>query len=166
MPSEESRQEQAHALAVRAREALPQREGSALLPESGVDAAISLLAQAIERLTDDSPHFILDLDEYGPGQLEALRLKVTGQESPEADTLPPVASKFVISFSDIELDLEDIWPDGAPENPTPEDVIEVMREAEYACPMQVIREWLLIESLYVRAADDEEGEGEVEWDGD
>jgi hypothetical protein len=41
-----------------------------------------------------------------------------------------------------------------------------MREAEYACPMQVIREWLLIESLYVRAADDEEGEGEVEWDGD
>jgi len=164
MPSEESRQEQALALARRAREALPPELAAHL--SNGVEAAVSLLAQAVERLADDSPGFILDLDEYGPGQLEALRAKITGQPAPDADTLPAVsATKFVISFSDIELDLDDIWPDGAPENPTPEDVIAVMEEAEYAHPMHVIREWLLIESLFVRAAEDEDGEGEVEWDG-
>ena len=163
MPSEESRQEQALALARRAREALPPELAAHL--SNGVEAAVSLLAQAVERLADDSPGFILDLDEYGPGQLEALRAKITGQPAPEVDTLPTVATKFVISFPDVELEASDIWPDGAPENPTPEDVIAVMEEAEYAHPMHVIREWLLIEGLFVRDAEDEDGEGEVEWDG-
>lgn len=157
MPSEESPKEQAHALAVRARAALPQRELAAVQP-TGVEQSILLLAKAVERLTDDSPHLIVDLDEYGPEQLEQVRAMIFG---PREDS----SSKFVVSFPDVELDVSDIWPDGAPENPTPEDVIAVMKEQEYAHPTNVAVEWLLIESLYVRADDDEEGVGEVEWDG-
>lgn len=166
MPAEESRQEQAHALAVRAREALPQRELAALQP-TGVEAAISLLAQAIERLTDDSPHFVLDLedlDEYGPGQLEALRAlrETIGGQSP----IRRASRKFVVSFADVELDASDIWDeDEMPENPTPADVIEVMRSGEHSGPLSVACDWVLIESLYVRSGADADADEEVEWDG-
>lgn len=133
-----------------------------------VRRSIRTLAAAIVRSVDSSPiptPFVLHpedtLDEYGPGQLEALRDQVIGGQGP----LRQRSHKFVVSFPDVELEASDIWPDGAPENPTPEDVIAVMKEQEYAHPTNVAVEWLLIESLYVRADEDEEGVGEVEWDG-
>lgn len=153
MPLEESKQEQAHALAVRAREALPQRELSAH-QTSGTDIAIDLLAQAIERLTGpDVFAAVLDLE---PEQLRALRASISGDSS---------EPKFVVSFPDVELSLSDIWDEGeAPENPTPDDVIQVMRDEDTSL-FDVARKWLLVENLYVRADSDTEGDEEVEWDG-
>jgi hypothetical protein len=118
-----------------------------------VEAAISLLAQAVERLADDNPHsyFIPDLDESG--QLEVLRGLIGRRKE---------GRKFVISFADVELNEDDIWPDGAPENPTPEDVIDVMKENECAHPMNVVAEWLLVLSLFVTTTG---GDDTVEWDG-
>lgn len=150
IPIEDHPPEQARALAVRAREALP----LALRP-TGVEAAVGLLAQAIERLTDDIPHFALNSDEYGPGQLEALRGPISGRKEDR--------KYFVISFADVVLGEEDIWPNEAavPENPTPEDVIRVMKEN--GCdPMSIAAEWLLVESLFVSTVGDDDM---VEWDG-
>lgn len=159
MPSEESPKEQAHALAVRAREALPLERSA--YQTTGVEAAIGLLAQAVERLTSNSPFIHLHLDE-GSEQLERVREMIIGGQGPLRSVAP---GKFVISFPDVELDVSEIWPDGAPENPTPEDVIAVMKEQECAHPTNVAVQWLLIDRLYVRAAADENGDEEVEWDG-
>lgn len=154
MPSEESRQEQAHALAVRAREALPQREAAALLP-TGVEGAVDLLARAIECLTSDNLLAGLDLRGLDLSQFHR-----------RGEPCLPSPNSFVISFPDIELPVSEIWPEGnAPEHPTPEDVIEVMRSDDGAHPLSIIRDWLLIESLFIRDSRDKEAEREVEWDG-
>lgn len=74
--------------------------------------------------------------------------------------------KFVVSFADVELDASDIWDeDEMPENPTPADVIEVMRSGEHSGPLSVACDWVLIESLYVRSGADADADEEVEWDG-
>jgi hypothetical protein len=74
----------------------------------------------------------------------------------------------VISFPDVELSIDEIWPiDGfVPDDPTPEDVIDAMRESEdHALPTTVANKWNLIESLRVRYAGDEDGLMADEWDG-
>ena len=79
----------------------------------------------------------------------------------------PTGRRFVISLPEGTLSLDDIWPEGdAPENPSPEDVIEVMREAEEAYPGTVAQAWKLIDTLYVRYHGDDNGDMEIEWNGD
>ncbi len=154
--SEESRQEQALALARRAREALPPELAAHLA--TGVEAAVSLLAQAVERLADDSPGFKLDLDEYGPGQLEQIRERIFGSQ-PQSDT----EAKFIISFPAVELSASDIWNrDEIPEYPTPADVIERMDEMS-GNVLGTVVDWDLVDSLSVRDANDATGDGEIEW---
>jgi hypothetical protein len=153
---EESPKERALALAKRAKTALPLEEMAAL--PTGEQAAIRMLASAIELLTDDPLNALLrvDLGESGLAQLENLR----------ASAAAVVASgerKFVVSFPDVELTLDQVWPDrDAPENPTPQDVIEQMRSCTRSV-QGIASEWCLIESLYVGYDDDELSE--VEWDG-
>jgi hypothetical protein len=100
-------------------------------------------------------------DEYGPEQLEKLYDSImdrTGQ-TPTSEQ-----RKFLISFPDVELSVDEVWPDGdAPEDPTPGDVIEQMRG--YGGVTRVISAWQLIESLAVGYRGNENGYMEVEWDG-
>lgn len=164
MPSEESSQEQAARYIGEARDVI---RGLLRVEPDGMERhvieAITKVANAVDVLV--SPGFSLDLsgfrdlDEYGPGQLEALR-NIIGADGP---LRKKKGRTFVVSFADVELSVEDIWPNGdAPEEPTPEDVIEVMKEGEYAHPTGVATEWLLIESLFVTTTDDDHT---VEWDG-
>jgi hypothetical protein len=175
MPLEESARERAvKDLVGQARRALPVREANT--PLSTVvqtEIAIHVLADAIERSVDSSigqapiafvQNERLEVQEYGPEQLQALYDGITDRtgQSPR-----PGGRKFVISFPDIELSIGEIWPDGceAPEDPTPEDVVEVMKASHGIGVRGVISEWLLIESLAVKYRGDEDGETAVEWDG-
>lgn len=54
----------------------------------------------------------------------------------------------IVITGDYQLDLDAIWPDGgAPENPTAEDVAEVMRK--YGSRGQVLDDWCLVSSVMV-----------------
>lgn len=161
MPSEESHVERALSLVAEAREPIRALVGIGDVnglsgAERNVLVALQRLADAIECAVDPSPILHLDL---GADQLHRIRNTIRG-ESP----------KFVVSFPDVELDVSDIWDDGtAPVHPTPEHVVEVMREAlsedEPGSLQSVLRDWVLVESLFVREAHDEDAAGEVEWDG-
>lgn len=146
MTMEESQVERdVKALVEQARAALPQRELMAMMP-SGPEGAILHLANAITRIVDSS----VEANPHVP----VFRYRLDRSDEP----------KFVISFPSVELSADEIWPEGdAPENPTPTDVIEVMRQQEFAHPMSVIAEWLLIESLRVQRAYDDLTS--VVWDG-
>lgn len=56
-----------------------------------------------------------------------------------------MTQQFTIRIpSDFELTVEDIWPDGdAPENPTPEDVKKVIKEAGGI--VTILRDWDLLD---------------------
>jgi len=143
--------------------------------QPAVSSAVYYLATAIDKLVNETlvPAFNTfnkvnldteDLDEFGPGQLEELYAKISGQEAPN-DTSEGNTDKtaFIVSFPEIELTIKDIWPDGdAPDNPTPEDVIEAMKGASDPTPRNVAFDWMLIDHLFVQRAD---GGSEVEWDG-
>ena len=58
---------------------------------------------------------------------------------------------YVTISADFELSVEDVWPDGdAPENPTADDVAQVMRDGG-SC-RTVLRDWNLDDD-YVVAVD-------------
>lgn len=58
------------------------------------------------------------------------------------------------------LDVRDVWPDGdAPDNPTPFDVLEAMRET--GALLTVIREWNLHPDMVISSSD---GARSVMWD--
>jgi len=58
------------------------------------------------------------------------------------------AKVFTISFPDTHLTIEEVWPDGdAPENPSAEDVAEVMRRNGGF--RGVLSDWNIIDSLEV-----------------
>lgn len=176
MTPEELAQEQALALAREARTHLCEAYTFVLDLErlhpavEKLSCVLQGLCLAVERLAQPNQiTFTIEdtLDEYGTGQLEQLRESIFGGHGPIREP----CETFVISFPDVELDASGIWDDGeGPEHPTPEDVIEAMREChieeETPSVLSVIRDWALIDNLYVRAADDEEGEDKVEWDGD
>lgn len=132
--------------------------------EQSLIAAVSKLMQAVELL--DSPRQVSRLfpeqtEPPDPVALEELYAQVTNGPTPTQQR------KFVISFPEVTLGLEDIWPNGdAPEHPSPEDVIAVMRETERAHPTTVTTEWKLVDTLYVRYHGDDDGDMEVEWNGD
>lgn len=142
-----------------------------------MDPAVRLLSPVLARLCTAVERLMKPtgslsgydpLDEYDPSQLEQIRLDLgfPGRKSQSLPSETEGSERFVISFPDIELDVMEIWPEGdAPEHPTPTDVINVMRQEEHACPRNIIHNWLLVESLFVRADYDEEGVREVEWDG-
>lgn len=173
MPSEESSQEQAARYIGEARDVI---RGLLRVEPDGMERhvieAITKVANAVDVLV--SPDFSLDLsgfrdlDEYGPGQLEALRDSLFG---PRDDPDTPLAdTKFVVSFPDVELTVDEVWPpingEAPPEHPTPQDVVEEMKNyTKYSSPGMVAIEWLLLERLSVRDANDATGDGQVEWDG-
>jgi hypothetical protein len=130
--------------------------------EKGLVQVVAILIQAVEVGVSEPPHistFAATTDETRA--LEEIYASIQG-----GTPAPQTASRFTISFPDVDLTLEDIWPNGdAPESPTPEDVIEVMKETEYAHPMTVTSAWRLIDTLYVRHCADMNGDMEVEWDG-
>lgn len=166
MPSEESPQEQAERYVEQVRDVIRGLRNIELGPvEKSLLVGLTRLTHAVDQLV--RPHSIFrlgedDLDEYGPGQLEQVRARLFGSQ-PQTDAEP----KFIISFPDVELSASDIWEDeeDIPEHPTPNDVIQAMCDLGIAGPNQAIRDWTLIESLYVRADYDTEAVGEVEWDG-
>lgn len=53
------------------------------------------------------------------------------------------AMRFLVTFEgSVPLTVEQVWPDGdAPENPTADDVVDVMRT--YGRPTRVIEDWCL-----------------------
>jgi hypothetical protein len=139
--------------------------------QPAVSSAVYYLATAIDKLVNETlvPAFKVkldteNLDEFGPGQLEELYANISGQEAPN-DTSEANTDKttFIVAFPEIELTIKDIWPDeDAPDNPTPEDVIEAMKGASDPTPRNVAFDWMLIDHLFVQRAD---GGSEVEWDG-
>lgn len=55
---------------------------------------------------------------------------------------------FVISFPDVHLTVDQVWPDGnAPENPTAADVVKEMEA--YGSALTVADDWRLIDGLEV-----------------
>ena len=140
--------------------------------------SVYYLATAIDKLINETlifnsketPVVDLQLDTYGPKQLEDLYESITkrtsGLDYLDGQSSTPGQRKFVISFPDVELSIREIWPEGdAPDYPTPEDVVEVMKVSRCATPDHIVKEWELLQSLYVRDSDDENGITEVEWDG-
>lgn len=169
MPIAEGQQEHAvQQLTIEARQALrgaymgETRIGSVLSPvEKALVEACAKLIRAVEVASGDNPVIpVVDLE--GVGTLDDIYERITGK-APEPQR---VTRKFVISFPEVELGVDEIWPNGdAPENPTPDDVIEVMKETHRAHPMTVTHEWRLIDTLYVRHHTDTNADMEVEWDG-
>lgn len=163
-------------LTIEARQALreayvPQVGHRHTVVESALIKALSKLIHAVERSVQTGPaplvfHMPEEPETKGDEPpLEELYASIMGRiEEPTGNTSQ---RKFVISFPDMELAVDEIWPEGdAPENPTPLDVIEVMKETEYAHPTTVAAAWLLIDSLSVRYNLDKDGDDqEVEWDG-
>jgi len=151
-----------------ARMALPKRDTTIplwTLPQT--ERAIHFLADALERLVDDSPVFAVPAPQFSPmpplepAELEELYDSITERTG---DSPTPGQRKFVVSFPDMELSIGEIWPDGdAPEDPTPIDVIEQMRGSHGVGVMGIVSEWLLIDQLSVSYRG--EKESEVEWDG-
>lgn len=137
--------------------------GKCLSPtEQACIAAISKLVRAVELLDQAQEPPPIETTSSGPVNLEEIYASITGVQSS-----PGQPRKFVISFPEVTLSLDDIWPNkDAPDNPGPEDVIEAMRETEKAHPMTVATAWRLIDTLYVRHHGDDNGDMEVEWDGD
>lgn len=166
MPIAEGQQEHAvQQLTIEARQALrgaysETRIGGALSPvEKALVETCSKLIKAVEVSSASNP-LVPALDLEGARTLDAIYERVTG-------TAKEPQRKFVISFPEVELGVDDIWPDGdAPDDPTPEDVIDVMRRAHRAHPMTVTHEWRLIDTLYVRHHNDTNADMEVEWNGD
>ena len=104
------------------------------------------------------------LEEYDLGDLEKIYANITNNTGRPMNNVSH--NPFVISFPDVRLSVNDIWPDGdAPDNPTPDDVIEAMEGTGYSTPASVVREWELIKSLFILHRNDETGIKEVEWDG-
>jgi hypothetical protein len=151
-----------------ARMALPKRDATvsvSTLPPT--ERAIHFLADALERLVDDSSAFAVPTLQFNsmpslePAEIEKLYDRITERTG---DSPTPGQRKFVISFPEIELSVGEVWPNGdAPDEPTPADVIEQMRDSNGMGVMGVVSEWLLIENLFVKYRGDEESE--VEWDG-
>jgi len=106
--------------------------------------SVYYLATAIDKLVNETlvPDFKQEdtLDEYGPEQLEALYNSITDRTG---------QCKFIVSFPDVELSIEDIWPDGdAPEDPTPGDVLARMK-LDCLFPIDLANEWSMIDNLQV-----------------
>lgn len=138
--------------------------------EKDLVQAVAILIQAVEAGVEETPHVptfeLPEPETLGLPSLEELYASVRGATGGPQTTSIVHNSKFTISFPDVDLSLNDIWPNGgAPENPTPEDVIEVMKETECARPSAVSSAWGLIDTLYVRHYADENGDMGVEWDG-
>lgn len=109
--------------------------------EQGLVEAISILIKAFDEVTKEEDKDLEDLD--------SLYFDVFGHKSPSS------SSDFVISFPEIGLSIDEIWPDGdAPDEPNINDVIDVMKKS--FSPLNVAKDWNLIDSLYVNG---------VEWNG-
>jgi hypothetical protein len=170
MPIAEGQQEHAvQQLTIEARQALrgtymgETRVGSVLSPvEKALVETCSKLIKAVEVASASSPLVVPVIDLEEARTLDDIYERITGTaKGPQQG-----GRKFVISFPEVELGVDEIWPNGdAPENPTPDDVIAVMRETERAHPMTVTHEWRLIDTLYVRHHTDTNADMEVEWDG-
>lgn len=176
MSMEESAKERAtKELAIEARQALRQayvpERGRVLSPvESALVTTCAKLCQAVEQSVDSSPLPLSVTLGTAEPSLDELYAKITGESASEPtqeDVRDYLETKFVISFPEVTLTLDEIWPDNnAPDNPTPEDVIEEMRGSDGSGhPMTVTPGWRLIDTLYVRHHNDTEGDEEVEWDG-
>lgn len=118
--------------------------------EKGVIETLSILIKALQEITDD-----IDVeddhkeDDKNLEGLDSLYIDVFGRQPPKT------SPDFIISFPEIGLSIEDIWPDGdAPDDPNINDVIDVMKKS--FSPSDVAQDWNLIDSLYVNG---------VEWDG-
>ncbi len=60
-----------------------------------------------------------------------------------------MATCFTLGLGDVVLEVDDIWPDGyAPENPTPEDVVEQMAKCGGGAAI-VAKEWNLLNEIEV-----------------
>jgi hypothetical protein len=128
--------------------------------------AMAILIKAVEAGGENTPPPAVQ-DELPANDitrsLEDIYRNLTG-----GDTVASHGTKFVISFPEVTLGLDEIWPNGdAPDHPSPEDVIEVMRATKIgrAHPTTVAHEWKLIDTLYVRYHGDENSDME-EWNGD
>lgn len=120
--------------------------------------ATSKLIRAVDMVAND---LVPDAPPGAIDDLEDIYANITGTRSTKGGQ-----RRFVISFPEVTLGLDEIWPDGdAPEYPSPEDVIEAMKATEYAHPMAVTSAWRLIDTLYIRYEGDDKGDMEVEWDG-
>ena len=160
-------------LVSQARQALQDSETGGPDRSLATTKSVYYLATAIDKLVNETlvPAF---KPEFGngevphqpsPTELEELYVNITERSE---QSIPSGHKKFVISFPDVELSIDEIWPiDGfVPDDPTPEDVIDAMRESEdHALPTTVANKWNLIESLRVRYAGDEDGLMADEWDG-
>ncbi len=159
-------------LVSQARQALQDSETGGPDRSLATTKSVYYLATAIDKLVNETlvtafkpefgnsevPH------QPSPTELEELYANITERSE---QSIPSGHKKFVISFPDVELSIDEIWPidKSAPDDPTPEDVIDVMKESvDVPHPGVVASEWNLIERLSVRHNGDEEGNAEVEWD--
>jgi hypothetical protein len=134
--------------------------------EAAILGTLSHLIQAVERSVGNPQQpfvYCFKAEDEERSELDQLYESITSRLDPTTST---GKRKFVITFPPMELAVDEIWPEGnAPENPTPEDVVEAMKAVQYAHPARVAAEWLLIDKLRVRYHTDKHGEMEVEWDG-
>jgi hypothetical protein len=132
--------------------------------ESALINSMSKLIHAVERSVQEGyvvPTFTAPTESDEQYPLDELCASIMGGTEPTGNTSQ---RKFVISFPDVELSVNEVWPDDdAPEDPTPTDVIEQMRGSNGVDVLGIASSWSLIESLSVRYPDEEESE--VEWDG-
>lgn len=132
--------------------------------EKALLESVASLIQAVEAIDNPQHAMSFSSSEHEVSneaqELEAIYANVRGS----TDLATSHSPKFVISFPDVELSLEEIWPnDDAPDLPAPEDVIKVMQQM-HSLPVMLAAEWLLIDSLNVRRQD-EEPNGGMKWDG-
>jgi hypothetical protein len=163
-------------LVTKARQSLQSLESDNPVSMSAQHRAVYYLATAIDKLVNETlipafqPEDTSDIDNstsvYSAVDLEELYASIADRvERPDHYRHLLEPKKFVISFPDVELTIDDIWPDGdAPDDPTPEGVIEAMKETDIRAS-KVTKQWDLIESLTVRYGGDEDGHFEVKWDG-
>jgi hypothetical protein len=110
------------------------------LPE-GTESALVYLIRAVKTLVNPTPILFFDLLTGTRVDIDRLYDEVKKEK------------KFVVSFPDVELSIEDIWPDGdAPEEPATEDVLRQMHE-EGVNVLDVIAGWHLLDTLAVDGVD-------------
>jgi len=148
MPMEESPERQQR---TRVRE-IVERGRDAIGKVNDVDVRVALfaLANAIEEANHEPPSAMTL--ELTPGALDVLRQRIdaAGERT------------FVISFPEIELNLDDIWDEGeAPDEPTAKDVLRAMRATDPSSAINVVTDWNLVEEIYVRRSDESEDEAVV-----
>jgi hypothetical protein len=103
--------------------------------------ALTVLISGVSELAGE-PSSMLHF-ELSPSALETLsaRIEAAGEK------------RFIISFPEVELSITDIWHEEAPDDPTAEDVAEVMREQEHSSPNTIVSEWCLLDEIHIRRSD-------------